>query len=119
MQAELGRLEKAKQAACTVVPVALEMKWVHLEKIVSYMCYVCGLVGRSIDGNMQNYLTLIIDIIIIIIIIIIFIIIIIYICIIIIIIITIIIIIVFIIIITIYSIFFSIIIIIKVYPSLL
>lgn len=30
MQAELGRLEKAKQAACTVVPVALEMKWVYL-----------------------------------------------------------------------------------------
>lgn len=30
MQAELGRQEKAKQAACTVVPVALEIKWVHV-----------------------------------------------------------------------------------------
>lgn len=34
---ELARLEKAKQAACTVVPVALEMRWLHLEKIVSYI----------------------------------------------------------------------------------
>lgn len=38
MQAELGRQEKAKQAACTVVPVALEMKWVHMSKIISYLC---------------------------------------------------------------------------------
>lgn len=29
MQAELGRQEKAKQAACTVVPVALEIKWAY------------------------------------------------------------------------------------------